>query len=345
MQSYEEKNGLVCSVDWIEFTVDSMEHPGEVIRALGLNPVSFVDQERGGLGYKSLYRHHTQHINVYFDGNANMGIHVRVSGSSVEFFLRQYLETLASETPFGKAYGMDFKYSPENVLPLFCKWVLEHGHFTRLDFAIDDIGCRFFTLEELRGYLDKQQVVSKFRKWREIVESTFTNVSVGHSLYMGSRQSDVMLRVYDKQLEQEADNPWIRWELEIKHDKADAAAKLLVDKVHASEIAIGVLSDYVRIVERDDTNVSRCSVIEKWQLFVDAVERCSLKLEKVVKSIDKKLAWLEHQVKPTLAGLYAYYEEDAGFLLNNLHEHFARLSDMEKRFYTGGRFDSAAGSC
>ncbi len=340
MQSSELNNGLVCSVDWLEFTIDSMEHPGELIHALGLNPVSFVDQERGGLGYKKLYRHHTQHINIYFDGNDNMGIHVRVSGSSIEFFLNQFVETLAEENPFGgKAYAVpDFKYSPDNVLPLFCGWVLDHGHFTRIDLAVDDRGCNFFSVDELCDYLAKQQVVSKFRKWREIKENAFTGTAVGHSCYMGSRQSEVMLRVYDKQLEQQESFPWVRWELEIKHEKANKCAELLFHKVHVSKVAIGVLGDYVRIIERDDSNVSRCSVIDKWQRFMSEVEKCCLKLDKVVKTIEKKLEWLERQVKPTLAGLYAYYNCDDGFLVNNLHEHFARLSLSEQMFYAGDNY-------
>lgn len=340
MQKSEVKNGLVCSVDWLEFTIDSMEHAGEVINAMGLNPVSFVEQDRGGIGYKRLWRHHTQHINIYFDGNDNMGIHVRVSGSSIEFFLSQFVETLSDITPFGgKAYTVpDFKYSPDNVLPLFCKWVLEHGHFTRIDLAVDDIGCNHFSVSDVCHYLDNQQVISKFRKWQEIRGKTFSGSSVGHTCYMGSRQSDVMLRIYDKQLEQETSYPWVRWELEIKHEKANKCAEYLVNKVHVSRVAIGVLNDYLRIVERDDSNTTRCSVTEKWQRFMSEVEKCALTLNKVVKTIEKKLDWLEHQVKPTLSGLYAYYECDIGFLVNNLHEHFARLSLAEQKFYTGDRY-------
>lgn len=76
------------------------------------------------------------------------------------------------------------------------------GWLTRFDLAVDDHGARYFTVEDLRGFLDRQDVVSKFRTYRDVYESTFTNESTGHTLYFGSRQSEVMLRVYDKQLQQ-----------------------------------------------------------------------------------------------------------------------------------------------
>ena len=53
-----------------------------------------------------------------------------------------------------------------------------------------------------KGFLERQEVVSKFRVYKDVRESTFANEKTGHTIYFGSRQSEVMLRVYDKQLEQ-----------------------------------------------------------------------------------------------------------------------------------------------
>lgn len=54
----------------------------------------------------------------------------------------------------------------------------------------------------MKGFLDRQETVSKFRVYKNMLESTFVNEKTGHTVYFGSRRSEVMLRVYDKQLEQ-----------------------------------------------------------------------------------------------------------------------------------------------
>jgi len=72
-------------------------------------------------------------------------------------------------------------------------------------------------------------------KGGEVVEAT--------TLYFGSRESEVMVRAYDKGLEQKTDIDWTRFELEVKGDRAGA---VVADMHRLGVDAVGrqMLRDY-----------------------------------------------------------------------------------------------------
>ena len=304
-------NSLTASVDWIAFTSTIIPNVSEMISFLGYADSDFLLLSRGANGYKKMHRLEGFPVMILSDGNENMGIHVIIGGSAIPDMLNHFKQTIIHDTPFGDdaVCLSDFDNS---IMIEFLQQVKMIGWLTRFDLAVDDHGARFFTVADVRGFLHRQEVVSKFRTYRDVYESTFTNENTGHTIYFGSRQSEVMLRVYDKQLEQNeravspedmVPDPWIRWEIELKNDRANIAADFLIHRKELGEVIMEVLNNYVRLIVPDDSNRSRCSSHPLWEKFVGMVGKLRLYVEVVEKSIDEKKRWLIRQCLPTIAGV------------------------------------------
>ncbi|MCM1266808.1 MAG: replication initiation factor domain-containing protein [Bacteroidales bacterium] len=265
---------------------------------------------KGANGYRKMHRLESAPITILSDGNEDMGIHVVISGTAVPDLLEHFKASITGGTPFGgDAVGLsDFDNS---IMIEFLQQVRRFGWLTRFDLAVDDLGAQYFTLDDVKGFLDRQEVVSKFRVYKDVLESTFANEKTGHTIYFGSRQSEVMLRVYDKQLEQnrkapdgkKLPDPWVRWEIELKNDRANIAADFLIQRKQLGEIIMEILNNYVRVIVPDDSNRSRCSSHPLWEKFVGMVGKLRLYVEAAQKTIEDKKRWLIRQCLPTIAGV------------------------------------------
>lgn len=289
----ELKNGLTVSIDWLSFTITDLSSVDDVISFLGYNRIDFDNMAHGGKGYKSMIRLSGYPISIMFDGNNDMGIHVDISGSAILEVIRSFSNTLAVNTPFGLGYEIDFN---STFLKELLSAVRKYGHITRLDLAVDDIGCRYFSTDDLVSLYSETRIVSKFRNLKNVVESELSGNKTGHTLYFGSRKSDMFLRVYDKQLEQNKKNvgsdipviihPWVRWEMECKNKRANSVADLILSGHDLGEIIMGVLSNYIRIINLDNSNRSRCSMYSVWSSFLDGIS--GLKLYVLQSEKDRK---------------------------------------------------------
>ena len=334
------RNGLETRVDWLEFTIKDNENPFQVIEMIGYEPADFDFTDRGCQGYKKTARHCVDSVIVMYDGNENMGVHVRISGSAVDSFLNNYFEKRILYNADRQSVRKDCWTTAFNDL---CDIVSAHGQFTRLDLAIDDFTKDFFTCDELWSLCDNGQCVSKFRtRNRNDKKKISENEKIGDTIYFGSRQSDVFLRVYDKFLEQtEKENDpecdsWMRWELEIKGLKADYVANQLAERnVDEGTIVVGILSNYIRFIKIDDSNRSRCTVLDKWQKFIDGIEKLRIVIGKILHTVDRKLDWIKRQCLPTIAGLVKYNGGDMSFMYNNLEESYERNKPKLRKLYEG----------
>ena len=303
-------NSLKVSIDWIAFTSTIINEVSEMITFLGYSNDDFLLLPKGANGYKKMYRLESAPITILSDGNEDMGIHVVISGSAIQDLLEHFKASITSDTPFSDdaVCLSDFDNS---VMIEFLQQVRRFGWLTRLDLAVDDLGAQYFTLDDVKGFLDRQEVVSKFRVYKNVQESTFTNEKTGHTIYFGSRRSEVMLRVYDKQLEQNQkaedgevlEDPWVRWEFELKNERANIAVDFLIQRKQLGEIIMEILNNYVRVIVNDDSNRSRCSVHPLWETFVGMVGKLRLYVASVEKTITDKKKWLIRQCLPTLAGV------------------------------------------
>lgn len=325
------KNELRVCIDWIGFTVFGLSDVNEVVEWLGYSMEDFTQLPKGGMGYKSILQLNGYTLQVLYDGKEDMGIHVNISGSSITEAVRAHMVTKKVATPFGDAYDM----FTTGIID-FLQDIMNIANLTRLDLAIDDIGSRFYKLDDLRKLLDGEvgthKVVSKFRSWQEICKKKLTGEKTGQTLYLGSRKSDTFLRVYDKRLEQLHKNggdvgiDWIRWELECKKERAEQVARLIVEHEGLGSVITGVLNNYVRIVNLDDSNISRCSTDTLWAHFVATVDKLRLYVADAERSLEDKISWFKNQVAPTMAGIIVSSLGDMSIIYDYFDTYLQRMS-------------------
>lgn len=341
IQDNKLSNGLYASVDWLSFTVKQYSDVLKVVEFLGFTPKDFTVIGFGGNGYRNRLEHVTANsLKIYFDGaKEDMGIHVDVSGGAISVLLEAYMTV---RTPFGRGRLVDdFKKSipthfySETLVHLLTD-VFEIGHFTRVDLAIDDFGSNYYTTVDLIEKRNSRSFVSKWRSVRNLENDELTNERLGHTVYFGSKESEIMLRVYDKQLEQNnglsPDSekyihiPWTRWELQLRGERANQAAEHLSTGKNVGSVAIGILSHYLRIIEHDDCNRSRCSNELKWDLFIDEIEKLSLTVRKCERTLELKEQALERQYGGRMTMLVLAHGGDVTFLHNMAYRNMHRMS-------------------
>ncbi len=335
-------NGLEISVDWLSWTILEESYTVEdVLDMVGFSIAEFQKMPRGASGYMSRFTHVTLPISVLSDGRDGMGVHVEVSGTAMEALFCRYISHRTEPTPFGsEAYdSSSFDFTVLNDL---MRDIRQYGHVTRVDIAIDDRGCNYYSLPELSGILSEKRYTSKFRKWREIVEhdnGSDRAVTTGHTIYLGSRESAIMLRIYDKQMERNKQliqggqepltYPWVRWELELKDERAEEVSRILAMENTINQVAIGVLSNYLRLIDFDNVRIDRCSTSDKWQSFIDGIQALSLFVTAAPKTLDDTRRWLERQVATSLAAVMIADYGDTAFLHKLIKSGEVRLSQHQ----------------
>lgn len=88
-----------------------------------------------------------------------------------------------------------------------------NGQVTRIDLAYDVLG-QFIDIVDLYNEVKSGRCITPSKKYSYIEGNS------GQTLYIGSRQSERMLRIYDKAAETGSPGHWTRFELEAKGAKA-----------------------------------------------------------------------------------------------------------------------------
>jgi len=196
-------------------------------------------------------------------------------------------------------------------------WVFaKQGHVTRMDVALDD-RMASVSVEQIRRAVEAGQAVTRSQKFQVLQGSSLRDGSSrGETLYFGSRESQTMLRVYDKRLEleqkgrEEAKDYGVRWELELKQDRAQACAKALMNLEPEDwrECLVGVLRSYVDF--RETTREAeawekyRAPLLSWWVTLTEGFKKCRLVVEKVRQTLDDVCQWLGQSVSAVLAVAY-----------------------------------------
>jgi len=265
--------------------------PLEVVKAL-FGSDGWVNLERGDLGYKQGMC--KGRIRVYFDGNPGMGIHVRMSGQAC-----RELEGMS-----------DFK-----GWQAFLASALSLGaKFTRFDVAMDDDrhltqgGDPRITMQAVEACVDNGQVVSTYRDARGLwKKSLHDGSSKGYTLNFGSRQSDSMIRFYDKGLQMGMPESYVRVELELHDRQAQAMAKLIADGRNLGELLAGVLRRKLDFKEvSGHSQRERRKSLSWWIDFLAGVEKMRLGVAPIVRTLQKGMEWAMRQVAPMLALIQDY---------------------------------------
>lgn len=274
----EKDNKII--VDWLQFTLLKDDGLQIVFRILRLNPADFEKLDKGGLGYKDQLINNN--VRIYYNGNPGMGINTSVSGKGCRYMESQGIDL----------WSLLFRLAQSAKI-----------NITRLDLALD---TSFKLIDKIRASIDKKKYISKSRSISYICKSGKDSTRA-ETIYLGSRSSDLMIRIYDKAVEQGIEEiDWERWEIVLKKDKIREAIPLLEKDI--SQTFRNILYTYFRPLKKIESNKSR-SKVESWYMkFLGQVEKVSLYRDPSQKTIEDKWAWVEKQVAPTLALLSLAFE-------------------------------------
>lgn len=273
MSSTRENSILI---DWLSLT-SKLHSPQEIITLLGMEECTW-QAGYGANGYREKLWFDS--ISIHYEGRADMGVWLEMSGQGCRAF---------------ETYG----HGNYNVL---FDLVLNEPliNITRLDVAFD----------EYEGILDIDRLCSDTLKGRYRSKAEFFNVmqsSNGKSIDIGSHQSAVMIRIYDKlaerlsKLKKESDKEkirdeipyWIRIELQMR----DERAKEFVRHLYGKEIGIaytGVLRNYLEYgYFRDESGKRTFRMFDYWDKVLKGAEKLSIY---VTPGVDYNLARCERYV-------------------------------------------------
>lgn len=185
-------------IDWLSTTFK-----GEVSDTAARDALSFGFPKRAWtvgtprFGYSNLLMHPFGHNIMSNPGRPEMGVHVSFTGRSLRSLSEGGITALE-----------------------MLNWSLKHGgKATRIDLAID-VFDEAIDIVALASTPRVKEAPGSARKWK-----FFKGDDGGCTAYIGSRQSDKFLRIYDKAIESgQRERPWTRFELEIKGDSAKVVA-------------------------------------------------------------------------------------------------------------------------
>lgn len=266
-------------IDWITFTT-KIWSVQDIKSFMGLSDVDWLLAEYGRYGYKR--KEMFNGVNILYEGRLNevgeddMGVCVEVSGQGC-----RALET------YGKIEWLSFL--------VFLMEEYHEFHITRLDLAYDD---HTGVLDKLRLKLDTDDgnYRARFISW----EIRYGNR--GFSIYHGSNQSQVRIRIYDKAAERGLldGTHWIRVEIQLRDENAEGAAKAFIDRQQIGTVYSGILANYlVYCDESNDKNKSRWPIADYWQELLQGAESIHIAAKP---GIEYNLFHLEAFLRDTAGG-------------------------------------------
>lgn len=145
-------------------------------------------------------------------------------------------------------------------------------HVTRLDVAFDDM-TGVFDINTVCDESRQEHFTARSKKYQAIYSNG------GNSVLFGSRQSNVLIRIYDKAKERgymDPDLHWIRCEIQLK----DVNALGFVEKLEffdLRDVYLGVINNYLSFkTPTEDSNKRRWPVADWWEIFIGDAVRMSV---------------------------------------------------------------------
>lgn len=302
---------MKCSVlvDWLTFSVKT-DNPDDVIREwLGMDTALFEAFPYGINGYlqskrfSSIIVAYNGYENEFFS-SVDMGVCVSMSGAGCRAF--ESFSALGFNGLFKKLFEGMVASNAETGETELKKWKEALCNVSRVDVACDDKSGLLDMDVMMKKAVDLHEFNSRMRKANR-VEGKDGDEWDGRCIYIGSKTSSFRMRIYDKALEQKekgngVTGPWIRVEMVMKDENARGFVAQAVTSESVGKLAGQILNDKFRFIERDNGNISRCSVCDWWAAFVEEVESVVLWSRSVVQhSIERVDEWLRSQVATSMA--------------------------------------------
>lgn len=293
----------------------------DILDFLNLTLLDFDSVGHGARGYKKMLKCKYADITILYDGSPNMGTHCEITSKGFYFAMCSFFKNLVSDTPFNsKAVEMPFEFT--HITYFLSNVVAKAKNISRLDLAVDDYTDDFFTVDDVLELVQSGRCISKFKSFKYDFSKKISSLNyTGKTLYFGSRQSNVFLRIYDKALEQKLDNvKWVRWEFELKNEMAINSIDSIIVFQSLPTFVFSLLKTYLRFINLDNERRTRCSTYEVWEKFVGNADKVKLYVKPEVKDIEYVKEWFDTYIGPTLAKIV---DSDGGtydFMNENLHK-------------------------
>lgn len=234
------------SIDWLTYTVK--EYSAKDVAEMLCIPMCKFEQGRGLFGYKKCYEY--DDIKICYDTN-RPEIMCYMTGNGCRIYEN-----------FGGGDWSSLFYLLGDI----------GANITRLDLAYDDYNG-VLNLKQIDEDIKYQNFNAKVKTIR-VNEDVIGN-SGAYTAYIGSRQSLCMHRIYNKAVEQGVTDRiphWVRWELEIKQEKATEVIQLYNQGYTLNHIFMGVIKDTIQFNS-------------KWyDEFINDAEKCILHAKKKPKT-------------------------------------------------------------
>ena len=261
-------------IDWIAFTTDN---DFEISDTINLN-FEWLEMDRGMLGYKSMSIENTTKIKWLKDGNSDMGQHYIISGQSCRILESLNISLLDILRQLNENYTINI---------------------TRLDIAMDIFENKTLLKSIVEAY-NSDNYRSK-AKSSNIIISKDSNGRIGTTINFGSRQSAVLIRIYDKAAESDMEVNWVRIEIECKDKKYN---KKIINNINNLGLAAtykAIINNYLAFLEYRDANISRSKTAKWWNKIIDSIDKIKLYEAPKAKTLDEIKRWLINQTSASFA--------------------------------------------
>jgi len=243
--------------------------------------------------------------------------------------------------------GIVSSWEIEKVRTLL-RWIVEQkGHVTRIDCALDDRRA-LVPLARIKEAVQAGQVVTRAHDLEERGKSSLrSGETKGATLYFGSPTSQTRLRIYDKRLElqHKGRENWpeygVRWELELKKERAHACAEALGVLEHEmwQEFIVSFLRSYIdfRETTREEDTWERCQapLVDWWETLTQGFRKGRLTIEQAERTIEEVKAWVVRSVAPTLSALRDAPEAGPVWLDRTIEAGRMRRREKHRRLLRG----------
>lgn len=263
---------------------------------------------QGFYGYKD--RFCGNGINVHFNGGVERGVLVEISGTGTNLLYQQ---------------GFMLEEFITNEITQH-----EYYNVTRCDLAHDyfaDDESDFFPFESLIDAVNDLRFVSNIHKNGRSVQivsapRAFDTYGIPTAtVYLGSAQSATRLRIYNKlgeQISKCKGNPllpdvfdggelkqWIRFEFQLRDDSATAFTVL--QSVHSlDDTFIGIISRYIRFVDKVMANSTQSPVCDWWTKFLTLSNVRNLFISRTLGDVSLKS--MTRYVKSASSALFTFVQ-------------------------------------
>lgn len=262
-------------VDWVSFSVDTSSLSELFAAVPGLSELLQGAREGDGRhNYRTGY--YGNGCCIFMDGRvAGMGTLVQLSGRGCESLIT-------------------------DVQGFFSQVLAIAKNVTRVDLAHDIAGRSF---EAIQGQLEAGNYTSRLRNYQYRAKGSKPGEhDLGRTMELGRRCSESFLRIYEAcKMHTAAPEGTVRFELELKGDRAAAVARMLA--AGDVDAAFGVVRSVLDFREPavSDSNRARWSVSGWWSEAIGAAKTVLQTVkERMERTLDRGVEWTKRQCVPFL---------------------------------------------